>query len=57
MGIIRQINSGRGSGIYIVFLGRAINLQREKQKSNVTQLSSIVISEAANIRNNTMEMN
>ena len=32
------------------------NLQWEKQKSNVTQLSSIVISRAANIKNNTMEM-
>ena len=51
----RQIISRRGSGVYI-FSSRAINLQREKQKSNVSQLSSIVISQAANIRNNTMEM-
>ena len=51
----RQIISRRGSGVYI-FSWRAINLQREKQKSNVSQLSSIVISQAVNIRNNTMEM-
>ena len=43
------------SGVYI-FSWTAINLQREKQKSNVSQLSSIVISQAENIRNNTMEM-
>ena len=54
----RQIISkwGRwGSGVYI-FSWTAINLQREKQKSNVSQLSSIVVSQAANIRNNMMEM-
>ena len=43
-------------GVYIIFLWHTINLQRETQKANVSQLSSIVRSESANIRNNTMEM-
>ena len=47
IGIIRQIISGRVSDVYIIFSCRAINLQREK----VSHLSSIVISEAANITN------
>ena len=54
----RQIISrwGRpGSGGYI-FSWPTINLQREKQKCSVSELSSIVISQAANIRNNTMKM-
>ena len=55
---LRQIISRRGrrgSGVCI-FSWPAINLQREKQKSYVSQLSFIVISQAENIRNNTMEM-
>ena len=40
---------------YHLFMMRN-QLAKRKQKSNVSQLTSIVISEAANIRNNSIEM-
>ena len=45
-----------GGITFLLFLWQGIHLKREKQKTNISQLSAIVISEEGNSGNNTMEM-